>query len=430
MTGPCILAGSCVWLLIGVPVILYLIIILPKTWELHPTLTVASLCLFAQMIALLMATSCSEPGVIPKRALIEALGTADELSEVLGYNLMGVGEPTRDPKVDAKGMLPADLQGKGYTWCRTCEIIRPPRASHCRECDQCVLRFDHHCPFVNNCIAQRNYTFFVGFLCSILCSAIFGLVVTMWWTAAVSMDEFQGFPDRPARTEVTVPVAKPSEDVDGGLTSGISMLIAVVGGSVALISVCVLCFLAYHIFISYHGQTTKEHIVKANVKDFGGTKALGARPTLWARRGPSLINPRAWVRPEALKQALEAARVMREDARKQAREAARKLREEAQAAAEAGEKSALAGTADGLKERRPVDPDRAERVEMLKRKRAQRAKLRANARRDQECIFVQGARAGWRRVHYSFTKGACPPRACWRREPTARDGSAIVHIEV
>ncbi|KAF9463502.1 DHHC palmitoyltransferase-domain-containing protein [Collybia nuda] len=51
-----------------------------------------------------------------------------------------------------------------HRYCSIDGIVKPYRAHHCRNCGTCVLKYDHHCPWIGQCVGARNHKFFVNFV--------------------------------------------------------------------------------------------------------------------------------------------------------------------------------------------------------------------------------------------------------------------------
>lgn len=56
------------------------------------------------------------------------------------------------------------LKDNKVIFCKKCEKERPERSHHCSTCKQCVLKMDHHCPWIANCVGYNNQKAFYLFL--------------------------------------------------------------------------------------------------------------------------------------------------------------------------------------------------------------------------------------------------------------------------
>lgn len=151
----------------------YFVFDAPFLWGYSPAIPIVAAVLSLIVITNFFATSFTDPGILPRVDNIEIIEMDRQQANGNGINDVAHLRPRfQDVVVNGEHVK--------MKYCTTCRLYRPPRCSHCAICDNCVLMFDHHCPWVGNCIGLRNYTYFYRFVfcLSILVIYLFASAVT------------------------------------------------------------------------------------------------------------------------------------------------------------------------------------------------------------------------------------------------------------
>ena len=84
--------------------------------------------------------------------------------------------PSPKPRTPKTPMVSMEKKKQGgVRICQWCFKAKPDRCHHCSQCNRCILKMDHHCPWVANCIGFYNYKFF---FCMIFNTAVTCHLVT------------------------------------------------------------------------------------------------------------------------------------------------------------------------------------------------------------------------------------------------------------
>ncbi|KIW03500.1 uncharacterized protein PV09_05267 [Verruconis gallopava] len=146
-----------------------------------------------------------------------------------GYSSLPTSEPTSYSSLTVKA------SGE-MRYCKKCQCKKPDRAHHCSTCRRCVLKMDHHCPWLATCVGLRNYKPFLLFLIytTLFCWLCFAVSARWIWEAIIVNNSVE---------ESFMPVNY--------------ILLSVLSGIIGLV---VGGFTAWHIHLTLKGKTTIESL--------------------------------------------------------------------------------------------------------------------------------------------------------------------------
>ena len=150
------------------------------------------------------------------------------------YSVLPTNEPHDLRSVDA---ITVSSTG-GARYCKKCQVPKPDRTHHCSTCKRCVLKMDHHCPWLSTCLGLHNYKAFLLFLAytSLFCWVC--CISTSFWIW-VEVFESRSYLSEFAPVQV--------------------IILAVISGIIGLV---LTGFTAWHIYLCLRGQTTIECLEK------------------------------------------------------------------------------------------------------------------------------------------------------------------------
>ncbi|KAI9504224.1 Palmitoyltransferase [Coemansia spiralis] len=147
----------------------------------------------------------------PSLKALFVLGVFNFLLHLLYYNyyLAATVEPGHvplgwEPPRDGANVYELKRDTLKPRYCRLCKGFKPPRTHHCSDCDRCVLKMDHHCPWTNNCVGFNNQAHFLRFVYTVDVTCAMAILLHSLRLYELVIDSLNGtyYVRQPTQTEV------------------------------------------------------------------------------------------------------------------------------------------------------------------------------------------------------------------------------------